>query len=418
MNGLSSIILFAIFLLLFISLLRRNSDIFSPARLFVLVWSLALGLASLKLSRYQINWTYYSWLMYTISLGSLLLGLFVVYVLNIGKEFKNVTFIRKTVRQNTVNSDLLYRYTLFMFIAYFISYIVSAAIIGYVPLFTRFPGVTRNDWGLFGFGLFVQSFPAVIYLAVLFFIYTREEYKKKLVLFVLILITFVTYSFLLQRYYVVFALILSAVTLYYSTNLFKARNVLVGIFLLLGVFFGMSLIRLTGTIVNYLYYLSEMKFSIKYAIFTEPYMYIVMNLENFANAVNNLDKHTYGLFTFDFVFALTGIKHSLFKYLSLTEFPFMITNNYNTYTMFFIYYWDFGVAGLAFIPFVLGFLFGKAYYRMKQNPNINTISVYSIFAFVIIFSFFIPIISFLHFAFNFFVIYTITWIINYQDLRG
>lgn len=355
--------------------------------------------------------------MYAISLGSLLLGLFVTYVINIGKESKSVSAIRETVRSNTINSDLLYRYTIFLFIAYLVSYIFSAAIIGYVPLFTRFPGVTRNDWGVFGLGLFVQSFPAIIFLSILYFIYTKNQFKKKFILFLVILISFITYSFLLQRYYVVFALILSAVALYYSTNIFKVRNITVILLILISVFFGMSLIRQTGTIVNYLYYLSDMKFSVKYAIFTEPYMYIVMNLENFANAVNNLEKHTYGLFTFDFIFALTGIKHTLFKYLNLTEFPFMITNNYNTYTMFFIYYWDYGVVGLGFIPFILGFLFGRAYHNMKQNPNINTISVYSIFAFVIIFSFFIPIISFLHFAFNFLVIYIITWLINQQDIK-
>lgn len=412
MNFLFVIICFSLFAFLFLSIFRKGSDLFSPGRLFILVWSLALGLASLKLSRYQINWTDYSWIMYAISLGSLLLGIFVVYVLNIGKNTKDVKSIRYIAKLNKVNTDLLFRYIIYLFIAYVISYLVSAIVIGFIPLFTRFPGLARNDWGIFGFGLFVQSFPAIIFLAVLYFVFTNGQRGKKIIMLFVVLISFLTYSFLLQRYYIVFALILSAVAIYYTTNLFKTKNVLIISCILLAVFFGMSFIRLTGTIVNYLYYLSDMRYSPKYAIFTEPYMYIVMNLENFANAVNNIDKFTYGLFTFDFVFALTGIKHTLFKYLSLSEFPFMITNNYNTYTMFFIYYWDFGVLGLGIIPFILGMIFGSSYFKMKRFPDINSISVYSIFTFVILFSFFIPIISFLHFAFNFFVIYTVTWFIK------
>lgn len=406
------IICFTVFIVMLISIFRKGSDLFSPARLFILVWSLALGLASLKFSRYQIDWTDYSWTMYVISLGSLLLGIFIIWVINIGNSTSDVKSIRDIIKKNTINSNLLFRYTIFLFIAYLISYLVSALVIGFIPLFTKYPGLARNDWGIFGFGLFVQSFPAIIFLAVLYFIFAKGQYGKKMLMFLVVLISFITYSFLLQRYYIVFALILIVVAIYYTTNLFKAKNVLLISFVLIAIFFGMSFIRLTGTIVNYLYYLSDMRYSVKYAIFTEPYMYIVMNLENFANAVNKIDKFTYGLFTFDFVFALSGLKHTLFKYLSLVEFPFMITNNYNTYTMFFIYYWDFGVLGLGLIPFVLGMIFSNSYYRMKRFPNIHNISVYSIFAFVILFSFFIPIISFLHFAFNFFVIYTVTGLIN------
>lgn len=411
MNEIISILCFILFGVLALSLFKKGSDIFSPGRIFLLIWTLAIGLASLKLSRYQFNWSTYSWLMFAISIGSMLLGIFVVYVINIGKVTKNVSLLRDIKKINDVGSKIFFRYIIMLFLAYLVSFIISTVIIGYLPLFTRFPGVTRNDWGIFGFGLFVQSFPAIIFLSILYFIFTKGKMNRKILLGLVIVITFVTYSFLLQRYYIVFALLLCTIAVYYSTSLLKARNVIIISTILITIFFGMSFIRLTGTIINYLYYLSDMRFSVKYAIFTEPYMYIVMNLENFASAVDQIDKYTYGLFTFDFLFALAGLKHTLFEYLSLNEFPYIITNNYNTYTMFFIYYWDFGIIGLAIIPLILGIIFGHTYYKMKRNPNLNTISMYSIFSFVLIFSFFIPIISFLHFVFNLFVIYFTTWLI-------
>ena len=222
------------------------------------------------------------------------------------------------------------------------------------------------------------------------------------------LLTFLTYSFLLQRYYIVLAVILSVVALYYSSNFFKYRNVFIVFAFILFIIYSMTFIRLSGTIVNYLYYLSDMRYNIKYAFITEPYMYIVMNLETFANAVDKLHKFTYGTFTFDFIFALTGLKHPLAEYLNLPKFPFLLTNNYNTYTMFFVYYWDYGVFGLGIIPLLLGMSFSSVYYKMRLKPDINSVSMYAMAAFVIIFSFFVPIITFLHFIFNLLLIYFMT----------
>ncbi len=403
-----SFICFGIFLLLIISLFKKGTDVFSPARLFVIIWSFAIGLTDLKLSRYQIIWTDYSWIMIIISLFSMLTGMFIVYVINIDKQVNRIDVVRNSFKRDSFNSTKLFQYVIILFLAYLVSYIVSALVIGYIPFFTLFPGVARNDWGIFGFGLFVQSFPAIIYFIILYFIITKEQKKQKIILALVFLVTCFTYAFLLQRYYVVFAIILSAVSMYYITNLLRVKNVLIITAIILVIIFSMTFVRLTGTIANYLYFLSDMKFSVKYSLLTEPYMYIAMNLENYAHSVDKINSFTYGIFSFDFVFALTGIKHQMVEYLKLPKYPFLLSNNYNTYTMFFIYYWDFGILGLGLIPMMLGAIFANLYYKMRRNPNLNTISVYSIFSFVIIFSFFIPIISFLHFVFNFLVIYFTT----------
>ena len=403
-----SIFCFCVFFILIISLFKKGTDVFSPARLFLIIWSLAIGLADLKLSRYQQVWTSYSWIMLWIALFSMLTGMFVMYVINLDKPVEKIESIRTLLKKKTFTSGVLLRYILFLFVAYIVSYVVSTLVIGFIPLFTRFPGVARNDWGIFGFGLFVQSFPSIIYLIILYFAITKGHTSQKVLLALVLIVTFVTYTLLLQRYYIVFAILLSVIALYYLTNVLRFKNTLIIFVIIFISVFSMTFIRLTGTIANYLYYLSDMRYSVKYAAFTEPYMYIVMNLENFANAVQNVQQFAYGTFSLDFVFALSGLKHQLIQYMNLLEYPNLITNNYNTYTMFFIYYWDFGILGLGFIPLIIGALISATYYRMRRNPNLNTVSVYSIFAFVIIFSFFVPIISFLHFVFNLLVIFFVT----------
>jgi len=412
---LTSYICFVLFTVLFLTLFRKNTDVFSPVRLFIMIWALAIGLTELKLSRFQKTWSSYNWIVLMISLLSMILGFFIVYVINIGKQIKPINEIRQITKDFTFNTNLLFRYTVLLSIAYLVSYIVSALVIGYIPLFTKYPGVARNDWGIFGFGLFVQSFPSIIYLIILYFLITKKALLKKIILSVVFMIVFLTYAFLLQRYYIALAIISTAVTIYYLTNLFRLRNVIFISLIGLAIMFGMTFIRLTGTIANYLYYLSQMKFSIKYAYLTEPYMYIVMNIENFVHAASKIEKFTYGLFSFDFVFAITGLKHVMAEYLALPKFPFLITNNYNTYTMFFVYYWDFGILGITFFPLLFGMIFSFFYYKMRIKPDLNSIAVYSIFVFVIAFSFFVPVLTFLHFVFNFIVIYFITALVTQKS---
>ncbi|MCX6171134.1 MAG: O-antigen ligase [Ignavibacteriales bacterium] len=403
-----SFICISIFLLFTLSLFKKDSDIFSPARLFIIIWSMAIGLTELKFSRFQIQWTSYSWIMLFLSLTSMLIGMFIVYVINIDKPIKKLDQIRKSIINNSINSRLLFRYINILGIMYLLSFAISFVVIGYVPLFTSLPDVTRTKWGIFGFGLFIQSLPSILYLIILYSFIVKGELKRKIVLAVLFLLSVVTYLLLLQRYYIVFSLIISGVAIYYGLRKLKTKNVISIILILSFILYGVSTLRLSRYALNFLYYLSRMKFDVKYSIFTEPYMYVAMNLENFANAVNKLDRFSYGIFSFDFVLALTGLKHTLSEYLHIFDYPHLITNNYNTYTMFFIYYRDFGIIGLGFIPLFLGMAISTSYYKMRRNPNLNTISMYAICVFVILFSFFVPIISFLHFAFNLFLIYLIT----------
>ncbi len=411
-------------LVLIVSIFRKNTDVFSPARLFLIIWLIAIGLTDLKLSRYQMDWSDFSWISLLIPLASTLTGMFVVYVMNFGKQIKSVKTIRQLLKSYPINSKLLFKYIIFLFLAYIVSYLVTYWVVGYITLFTSKPDLARRDWQLFGFGLFVQSIPAIIYLIVVYIVLIRYRVSRKTVLVILFIIAFVTYFFLLQRYYLIFSVFVTVVFLYYSTYKIRTRNVLILIPVISSIFYWVSSIRLSRYLADYLYYLSKMKFSIKYSIFTEPYMYVVMNLENFAHAVEKLQNFTFGIYTFDFLFAITGIKHTLAEYLNLKDYPNLISGSFNTYTMFFIFYRDFGFIGLCIIPLLLGMLFSHSYYKMRISPDVNSVSIYAIIVFLILFSFFVPLMTFLHFVFNFIVIYLVTrligenskkWILNFEN---
>lgn len=406
-----SIISFITFFLLLLSFVKHETDVFSPGRMFALIWILAIGLAELKLSRFQFEWSLYSWFTLLVPIFSFLLGVFIVYVINMGHKQSSISEIRSRFHESHIDMQLLYWIIIILFTLYSISFTITYLIRGFLPMFTKMPEVARTKWGVFGYGTFVLSIPTLLYLSLLYLFIAQKNLNKKILISIIFIVATLTYSTLLNRFYLILPIALIIISLYYKTNKLRPRNILIILTVFCIVFFGISSIRLSRYAINILYYLSDMKYGIDYAVFTEPYMYITMNLENFARAVEKLDVFTYGYFSTDFILFPIGLKKELFEYLRIVEFPYIITSSFNTYTMFFIYYRDFGIFGVLFLPLILGSIITSIYYRMRKNPNINNISLYGIFVFVLIFSFFVPILHWIHFVFNIGLIYFSTILI-------
>lgn len=386
----------------------KGTDVFSPARVFILIWSLAIGLADLKLSKFQLQWTAYSWIVLLLPLISFLIGVFVVYSLKSNENVLSVKDIRKIFANTEIDTNYLFKIILFLFVGYIISYIINALVMGYIPVFTFLPSESRVGWGIFGFGLIIHMSPPILVFSSMYLVSSKGMLAKKVIIMLVIMVTFVSFIFLLQRFDIIVGLFLIVIFLYYNTQKLRFRNVAIFLLLFVALIYGVSSFRTSKSIANLIYYVSDMKYSVKYSYFTEPYMYLAMNVENYANAVDKLEEFSYGYYTFDFLLAFTGLKHGIAEYVHFKDFPHLITANFNTYTMFFAYYRDFGLIGIGVIPFVLGLIISSVYYSVREKPNIMNISVYGMLLFAIIFSFFIPMLSWLHFVFNLCVIIVVS----------
>lgn len=406
--SLKLLIFIFLFLFLIITFLIRRSDLLSPGRLFSLVWIIVLGLCVLKLSRYQYEWSWYSWVVILTTLISFLLGIYIVYVLNIGKNFYPIPYTRKTqLYQYELNTYAVFKVIIFLFSVYIISYLVIYLTEGFLPAFSKRPDQNRSTWGLFGFSIFIHLTPIIIYLCSIYILKHKGIFKK-IIISIILLLTFISFLLLEQRFSLIFAILLIIVYVYYSTQKFNLKNSILLTIPILLIIYGISTLRESALFIFYTHYLSQMKYPIHYALFTEPYMYLVMNVENFAYAIDNIKHHTYGLYSFDFLLALSGLKHFLKEYFNITDFPALRTFLYNTYTMFFVYYRDFGLIGSFIGPFLIGFIISHFYYKMRFSPNFHTISFYGIFVVAIFFSYFVPLFSWLHFVFNIIVLYIIS----------
>lgn len=376
----------------------KKKDLLSPARIFTLVWGVSILLTEFKFSGFQHTWSDWAWIVLLIGLISFLLGNYVVLVLNSDRKIKSISQIRKAASEN-INFNNLFYIILALFVIYTIGYFLEVAIIGTLPIFAKRLDEARTEFGVFGLHIFVTFQLTIMTLCVEYLLLNHGDRLKRIILITIFIITLFTFALLLQRFnYFVWAAISLAIA-YYSSKFFTYKKIL----LASGVFFGMlaliQSIRLSQYAQNFIYVISEMKYSKEYAIFTEPYMYITMNLENMARGVDMLENYSYGVITADWVLALAGIKHWLADYFTINARPFLISG-YNTFPFLWNYYSDFGIFGVFLFAFLSGFIISLIYFKMRSTGLLKWIVYYSVCFMMIVISFFTNPLTMLTFTSN------------------
>lgn len=399
MNPISAIFFLLTLLIIFLAF-RAESDFLSPGKMFILVWTLVIGLTNLKLSMFQKEWSLEIWIHILIGPVSFLTGIFISYVINFEKSILKISDIRRKLIHINVDSSKLFVIVCVLFLLFIISYVAILFKAGTIPVIADKPWEVRREFTIFGLGLFLHNVFLIVLLSSVYILFEKEKKVQRYFLIFLSLVSIVLYSATLQRYQIILTIFVIIVVLYYTTNKINIKSVLITGLFLIGFFYLISTFRLGELVLYIMYRISKMKFSPEYAIFTEPYMYVSMNLENFAHSITKLTNFSYGYFTFDFITAVTGLKHWLQEYFNLVENPSLISISFNTYSAFWTYYRDFGILGIFIIPMVGGLTIGSLYYSFKQNPSISKLSFYAIFLYGVVFSFFNSVFGFLWFIYN------------------
>lgn len=398
-----SLICLIIFFVLLISGLRKNADFLSPARIFGMLWTFVLGVVELKQSHLQLQWSSFDWFVVLLALFTFLLGIYISFVINLDRPFLHVSKIRSSIREAGVNEKSLFRFIIIYTIIYIVCFIAEWQLEGYLPIFTSDPDRARILFGIFGLHLIVSSANVILFLVIQYFIFVKANYQKKAVLIFTFILGLANYILIVQRYGFFILLMMAFCLFYYSGKAIKPKTIIIFTAIVVLVIVGIQSIRVTELYTYYVFTSSEMKFSPRYAELTIPYMYISMNIENFVKYYPKIENFAYGFFTFDFLTALTGIKHWLSEYYNFEKFR-MYIGGYNTYPFFWPYYLDFGIAGLAIIPFIIGFIISEIYYYIHRNPNLVTLALTTVGFAVIMISFNSDPLTRLDMMFNFIVI--------------
>jgi len=388
--SLASIISFSVCFLLIATAFFRRVDVFAPYRVFGITWSLAIGLADLKFSYLQHDWSLYSWFVLLTGVSSMMLGFFVVAVAFMNRPMLAFSEMPRRLGHEQLSERNFFWTIIVLSLLYLVGLVIETMVAGGFPAFAARPDRARVDFGVFGIHLFVTTTPTILLLGVQYLILCWKKssgFRKSLVAIVC-LIVFFSFALLLQRFGYVMWAVPALVFIYYGTGKIRFRHIAMLCGILLGFLQTLQSIRLVGYVENYIYGFSRMKFPKAYALFAEPYMYITMNLENFTRSVDLWTTYSYGYFTFDFLMAFSGLKHPMAKELGFVERPFLISG-YNTFSFLMPYYQDFGVLGVALVPLCLGIGIGYLYHYMRRRPTIANVTMYSFAVYVLVISFFI-----------------------------
>jgi oligosaccharide repeat unit polymerase len=390
-------------MLLLISGLRKDVDFLSPGRIFGMLWVFVFGLVELKFSRLQLEWSLFDWFVALLGIFTFLVGIYISFIINIDKPFIQTTDIRKKIREMGINEKKLFRFITFYFFLYLICFIVEWQIEGFLPLFTSKPDRARLLFGVFGLHLIVSSANVLLFLIIQYFIFVRKNRMKKWLLILIFIAALGNYVLIVQRYGFFILLMMAFCLMFYSGRQFKLKTFVVFGIVVSGLIVGVQSLRTTELITAYIIYESKMKMPSQYAEFAIPYMYVIMNVENFVKYYSHINNHSFGLFTFDFLAALTGIQDWLAEYFNFDKFRLHI-GGYNTYPFYWAYYYDFGIAGIAIIPFIIGFIISEIYYYLHRNPDLVILTLNTIGFAVIMISFNSDPLTRLDMMFNFVVI--------------
>jgi len=365
-----------------------------------------VALADLKFSALQYVWTLDGWLLLLTGILAFLVGTFIAYVLNFGKVLVPIQAMREMLRREGVREARLFGLICVSVAVYCLAFLSNYLIRGWLPIFVIGKNVSRVDFNVSGLTLFLYSAAFIVYFTVLYHLQVHGNKARKRILATLSIVVVGSYFLLLQRFQIIMAATICFALLYYASRHIRVKTALPLVLAVTGFFYWMSSLRLSHLASAFLYHMAKMKFAVEYAFLTEPYMYVVMNLENFARSVTRLDYHTYGYFTFDFLTAIAGLKYWIVDYFNLDRTPFL-ESGYNTYTAFWWFYSDFGVPGLALIPWLLGFGTGLLYYRMRSWPTLKNVTAYGVMVFVMFISFFVFPVMHLWFVYNILALYLI-----------
>lgn len=394
-----SVICFGVCAAIFLSTFRHKADLLSPARLFGFIWCLSIGLTELKFSALQHVWSPESWVLLLMGIGAFLIGTFVAYVLNFETKLLTLREIRERLKMEKVREGRLFWLIVASFLVYASAYYANYHVRGWLPVDVIGTAISRVDFNVSGLTLWLYTATFIIFFVMLYFLLVRQRPWRKFFLAAVFVLTVSSFFLLLMRYPIIMAMVMGFALLYYSTNYIRLSTALPLFGIVAAFFFWISSLRFSTVVSTYLYSVSKMRFAKEYAFFTEPYMYVVTNLENFARSVDKGEYHTFGYFTLDFITAMAGLKYWALEYFNFDRTPYL-TSNYNTYTAFYWFYSDFGVIGLGLIPFVLGLSAGLLYYRVRTQPTLRRIAAYSVVVFVMFISYFNFPPSFLWFEYN------------------
>jgi hypothetical protein len=363
----------------------------NPIGVFSVVWFSTVGCATLRLHPVQIEWKFATWLCIIVAFLFFVLG----YYSGILNFLKNKFKDSQTKFDNNKKANLIFITIIFC------SSVIATTVECFfceIPLFSK-DMIAYQKFIVVGFAYFGVSSVFVLPLSCIYIYKFKKEISKKEYIFLIIMniIMFFNSFFILSRGLLLLNLFLALFTL---CRICKRKELIIIPIVLLITIFSWKIIGCfknqddayldKAFQMNLLDSKQESKRSaIKNVKLMRSYMYVCLNYDNFDLNVNEV-KYTYGKSSLYSVYVITGLKFiTHVKMKDPKEKLKRIIKNkknegvYNTYSIMFLSYMDFGVFGVAlfmFITGVLSFFFEKVYKDIILDSMLKYCLAFSFFS--------------------------------------
>lgn len=349
---------------------RRSGSMLHLRGLFSAFWVGGQGIACLKLSELQTDWSYKTWACFLLAF----LGFWVTFeVLQrmFGERESNSPYQR---RRATTGIRGVYGSILGLTVISLAAFIFEAVMLGYVPLFVRGVPHAYSEFHITGVHYFTVSCVLVPSLTVIYFLMggSRNRGRNRMVV-IMTVISLLIPILCVSRFQLIFAVMVALFTYVAYRKRIEPLYVAGLIAVMIPLYLILTVARSHD--VAYLNGIFEMKNANMPIFISQPYIYIANNYDNFNCLVEALPAHTFGIRSLFPLWALTGLKF-LFPYL--VSFPIYVNKaELTTVTLFYDAYYDFGVFGVILFAVLLGAL---AFYLVNQLSKMRNPAAYLFYA--------------------------------------
>lgn len=379
----------------------NKRDFFGPIRLYVMVYGLALGINALNLSRMQTPWSTSTNLLFWGS-AFLFIGsgviVFLLDKVHAGKEFEFETF-RERLRIDSESINWFWFGGVFYFCSavYIFSYFGSAVISNCIPLLAQ--NADRARIAFFGaslptnIGLFFG--PLSLMLGIEIFLVGKITKAAKVWVILLMMFVFALYMTIAMRLDLFRFFVFGLLFYHYARRSLGLKQLALAFMVGVVIFVGVYLARVHANAIGELNEMAKVKMPKKYMWASQIYAYVASNFWNmdygFTRYAEELGGYPYSwgfeLFRpFMFLLQIEGGMQSSFGFDSIFNDSIILVKGMNSTVYPWHFYQDFGAFGVYFLTLIAGLSLSIYYCNMRRCPSLFRVSLWGIFAGIVIFS--------------------------------
>lgn len=375
---LSGLILILIAIAFYVYESLKAKSILNLRGLFALSFIGGEGIACLKLSYIQTEWSITTWVCFFLAF----MGVWLAFEIT-GKLMDKKAGTH-SYKGRILDSDRFFVFIIILVAASLAAFIIEAAVLGFIPLFVEGIPHAYSYFHITGLHYLTVSCVLVPAFSVLWYQNKKEHKKSELIIMAVADIMALLIPVLCVSRFQLFAAVGMAIFMYILKAEKIPWKIIVPVALaLVAAYLALSVARSHDD--EYLKSIFEMKVNMPVNL-SRIYIYIANNYDNFDCLVKELTGHTWGLRMLFPVWALTGLK---FLAPSLVNFPFYLTKpELTTLTLFYDAYYDFGAAGVFVFSGIIGFVAYVIERMTRQHNDSGATMLYVQLALYLILAFF------------------------------